>query len=191
MLAPPDDLAAAFFDLDGTLIDTRAANFLAYREAFAVVGADFDEATYASTWGMDSRDFIKELIPGCTDETVTAIRATKAAVYPTYVAGAPVNRPLLAVARALAAHAVLGLVTTAKRANVDAVFAAHDFGALFDIVVTGDDVALSKPSPEPYLRALTLAGVDAAEAIAFEDSDTGFTSATGAGIPLIRVAFHG
>lgn len=184
-----DALEAAFFDLDGTLIDTREANFHAYRDAFAVVGADFDAATYKATWGQDSRDFITDLIPGCTDEMVATIRSAKASAYPTYVVHARVNRPLLAVARSLAEHVSLGLVTTAKRANVDAVFAAHGFGALFDVVVTGDDVAMSKPSPEPYLKALTIAGVEAGNAVAFEDSDPGCISATTAGIPVVRVVF--
>jgi HAD superfamily hydrolase (TIGR01509 family) len=57
----------------------------------------------------------------------------------------------------------------------------------FDIVVPGDAVQHGKPHPEPYLRAVGLLGVDAADCVAIEDSPAGVRSAVAAGVPTIAV----
>ncbi len=57
----------------------------------------------------------------------------------------------------------------------------------FTTVVTGDQVRLGKPHPEPYLEAARRLGVDPADCVAVEDSPTGAASATGAGVPTVVV----
>jgi len=44
-----------------------------------------------------------------------------------------------------------------------------------------------KPHPEGYLRALDLLGLDAAEVVAFEDTEAGIAAAKGAGLTCIAV----
>lgn len=54
-------------------------------------------------------------------------------------------------------------------------------------VVVAEECESPKPHPAPYLRGLKLAGVKADEAIAFEDSPSGATSATAAGLLTIGI----
>jgi beta-phosphoglucomutase-like phosphatase (HAD superfamily) len=51
-----------------------------------------------------------------------------------------------------------------------------------------DEVGSVKPDPAPYRTALEKLGVVPEEALAFEDSTSGITSAAGAGIPTIGIA---
>src|SRR6478752_1030955 len=60
----------------------------------------------------------------------------------------------------------------------------------FDVVVTGDAVSQGKPHPEPYLHAARLLGVDPAQCVAIEDSDTGARSAEAAGCLVLVVENH-
>lgn len=60
----------------------------------------------------------------------------------------------------------------------------------FDVIVTGDNVDNGKPHPEPYLKAARLLGVDPADCVAIEDSNTGATSAEQAGCTVITVENH-
>jgi HAD superfamily hydrolase (TIGR01509 family) len=73
-------------------------------------------------------------------------------------------------------------------------FAAPIVAALppgsFQVVVTGDRVTHGKPHPEPYLTAAGLLGVDAADCLAIEDSDTGCRSAEAAGCTVLAVPHH-
>jgi HAD superfamily hydrolase (TIGR01509 family) len=60
----------------------------------------------------------------------------------------------------------------------------------FRVIVTGDQVDLGKPHPEPYLTAAAALGVDPGECIAIEDSPTGATSAAAAGCQVLVVPNH-
>ena len=84
----------------------------------------------------------------------------------------------------------VALVTMSTRAIVDrveATLADHLGLAPFDATVAGDDCERGKPDPEPYERGLALLGVDAADAVAVEDSFTGARSALAAGLTTIGV----
>jgi HAD superfamily hydrolase (TIGR01509 family) len=60
----------------------------------------------------------------------------------------------------------------------------------FRVVVTGDSVSRGKPHPEPYLTAARLLGVDPADCLAIEDSNTGARSAESAGCTVLVVQNH-
>ena len=57
----------------------------------------------------------------------------------------------------------------------------------FDVLVCGDEVERPKPDPAPYLRAMSLLGVTADQALAVEDSPNGSRSAAAAGVPVLVV----
>ena len=81
------------------------------------------------------------------------------------------------------------LVTMSWTRFVDPILQQLPAGA-FDSVVTGDRVRHGKPHPEPYLAAAAELGVDAADCVAIEDSDTGVTSAVAAGCVVLCVPNH-
>jgi HAD superfamily hydrolase (TIGR01509 family) len=58
---------------------------------------------------------------------------------------------------------------------------------LFEVVVTADEVAEPKPSPDVYLRACELLGASPAASVALEDSPTGVAAARAAGMYVIGV----
>jgi HAD superfamily hydrolase (TIGR01509 family) len=60
----------------------------------------------------------------------------------------------------------------------------------FEVVVTGDAVTQGKPHPEPYQKAAAILGVDAAQTLAIEDSNTGARSAESAGCTVLVVPNH-
>jgi len=72
---------------------------------------------------------------------------------------------------------------------VTPILAALPVGS-FQAVVTGDAVTHGKPHPEPYLTAARMLGVDPAECVAIEDSDTGCRSAQAAGCTVLAVPHH-
>ena len=52
-------------------------------------------------------------------------------------------------------------------------------------LVTGDDVKLGKPNPDPYLLGATKLGVDPENCVVFEDAQAGCLAAIEAGVGLI------
>ena len=187
MSGTPGSVQALLFDLDGTLVDTREANYRAYRDAFAESGYELGEEAFAGTWGRDSRDFIPDLLPGISPAEVDVIRAAKSRLYADVLDTTVANDALIAFLRLVAPTHRTALVSTAKSGNGRQILDTHGLTPLFDVQVWGDDVQSSKPDPEGYLKALSLLGVDAADGLAFEDSETGRQAAVAAGLAVLEV----
>jgi HAD superfamily hydrolase (TIGR01509 family) len=88
-----------------------------------------------------------------------------------------------------AAEVPCGLVTMSYARFVAPVLAALPAES-FAAVVTGDEVTVGKPHPEPYLTAAGLLGADPRDCLAIEDSNTGAKSAVAAGCTVLVVPNH-
>ena len=65
---------------------------------------------------------------------------------------------------------------------------ATDYPGAFGLKVSSRDVRRGKPRPDPYLRALEMAGAGADEAIVIENAPLGVRSGVAAGVFTIGVA---
>ena len=77
------------------------------------------------------------------------------------------------------------IVTNAPRANAEAMLEALGLSDRFDTIVVAEELARGKPDPLPYLTGLARLEATAAQSLAFEDSPSGVTAATRAGIPTL------
>lgn len=78
------------------------------------------------------------------------------------------------------------LVTSSNGRKIDNLFAQQSaLAALFDLVVTGDDVTHSKPDPEGYLLAAERLGVDPCDCTVYEDSPAGMRAGRAAGCRVV------
>jgi beta-phosphoglucomutase len=66
--------------------------------------------------------------------------------------------------------------------NIDFVLDNLQLRDYFPVVVSADDVIISKPHPETFLECAKLLGVDAKDCIVFEDAPKGVESALNAGM---------
>lgn len=177
-----------FFDLDGTLVNTYEADFLAYRDAIKeVAGINIEQADFARTHGQEMRQKLERLAPGIPEDQIAAIGASKKKHYPNYLHLTKPNAELVGFIKTLAEGHVTALVTTARQQNAMLVLEHHSLANHFREFVFGDEVDQAKPHPEAYLKALEKTKLQPHEAIAFEDSSTGIESAAAAGIQCIRI----
>jgi HAD superfamily hydrolase (TIGR01509 family) len=181
---------ALLVDLDGTLVDTRVANYLAYAEALAARGVTIDRKRWdEAAEGRNWRQFLPELLRPVPDAEPEQVAAHKARLYPAKLAHSVVNHALVKLIHSGRGASRTALVTTASAANAGAVLRHHRLEGLFDLVVTGDDVERHKPFPDAYRLAAERLGVAPAECLAFEDSDIGMAAAAAFGAPCLRVSF--
>ncbi len=192
-------LKALIFDFDGTLAETeRDGHRVAYNEAFADLGLawHWDEAHYGrllAVAGGKERvvHFIETEDPPRPNESATDLAARvhwrKIARF-SVLANHLELRPGIAriIAEAKAARLHLAIATTASETGVRAVLERVP-GLLdsFDVIAAGDVVARKKPAPDIYQFVLRLLAIEASEAVAFEDSEIGLTSAVAAGITTV------
>lgn len=180
-------IKAVFFDLDGTLVDTHRANYTAYNKALNDFGFDITYEEFQKSIGHQARTFLPWFAPDLDDSDYEAICGKKAEYYKAAAKESIANVHLISHLHYLKQGHKIALVTTAKKNNAMAVLGHHDIQDCFDYIVTAEDVSVSKPSPECYLRALQLCNVKPLEALAFEDSEPGAKAAEQAGIPVIIV----
>ena len=187
-----DAPAAVLWDMDGTLVDTEPYWMEVEQElveehggvwtrehALQVVGSELIvTARYVREHGgvdLDPSEIVERLLDG----VVARVRRS--------VPWRPGARELLAELRD--AGVPCALVTMSYERFVAPVLEVLPKGS-FDVVVTGDAVTRGKPHPEPYLHAARLLGVEPAECLAIEDSNTGARSAEAAGCLVLVVENH-
>lgn len=71
--------------------------------------------------------------------------------------------------------------------NIDFVLDNLNIRHYFKAIVSADDVVLSKPNPETYLKAATLLNVTPTDCIVFEDVPKGAESAANAGMKAVVI----
>ncbi len=86
---------------------------------------------------------------------------------------------------------LIALVTSANGDIAREFIARNELDRYFNAVVTASDVERTKPNPEIYYKALENLGINAEEAVAVEDSISGVTAATSAGIETIALDRNG
>lgn len=69
--------------------------------------------------------------------------------------------------------------------NIDFVLDNLNIRHYFKVIVSADDVELSKPHPETFLKAATLLGVEPANCLVFEDVPKGAEAAQNAGMEAV------
>ncbi len=185
-------ITAFLFDLDGTLADTARLNVAAYAKALSEAGVAVAPGVLErNSPGRHWSQFIPPILAGVGSSIDPAsIAERKKSIYAGLVQEVRLNVALLGLLDACRASVRTGLVTTASKANVDALIDTHDLRRRFDIVVTGDDVNRHKPHPEAYLIAAQRLGVSPADCLVFEDSDIGERSARDAGMHVQRIVFR-
>lgn len=175
------------FDLDGTLTDTDALHFEAYRRLLAPAGRAITHDDYRHRiMGAANEAIMAWLFPGesrarhlaLAEEKESLFRAQLTTVTPT---------PGLPALLDWAAQCGIrtAVVTNAPRANAEAMLDGLGLLRHFETLVIGDELARGKPDPLPYQTALDRLGRGAERALAFEDSRSGVESASRAGIPTI------
>jgi HAD superfamily hydrolase (TIGR01509 family) len=190
MIASAPELAAVFFDLDGTLIESEDVWNDAVRQLAASRAAEATESLLARTRGADVTHAMtivhKALGWGLHDpsEDAALISRWVADEYRRGITLRPGARGLLS--RVRDAGIRTALVTSTYRGLVEIVL--DTLGpANFDAVVCGDEVKLPKPDPEPYLTAARLLNVDIRACVAVEDSALGAASARASGCAVLLV----
>ncbi|WP_394551864.1 HAD family hydrolase [Agromyces sp. MMS24-JH15] len=181
--------AAVLWDMDGTLVDTEPYWMAAEVELLAEFGRSWttQDAVGLVGSGLWDSAAVLQRAGADLDADAIVIRLTDRVREQIALHGVPWRPGAQELLESLRTASVpTALVTMSIRSLAEDVVGAIPFVA-FDVLVTGDDVAESKPHPEPYLRAAELLGVDVRDCVAIEDSPAGVASAAAAGAVAIGV----
>ena len=177
-------------DFDGTLVDTRMANALAYIETLREVGIEISVEEYLATYfGMRCNAFMCRM--GITDPAERErLRLRKIALYPNYFDTLRLNEPLWAFAQSVRRQGgKVWIVSTGSRANIDNVMQHLGLKDGIDGMLSGLEIERPKPAPDCFLEVMRREGCTEEECLIFEDSPVGLAAAEASGIPYFKVDF--
>lgn len=177
-------------DFDGTLVDTRMANALAYIETLREVGIEISVEEYLATYfGMRCNEFMCRM--GITDPAERErLRLRKIALYPNYFDTLRLNESLWAFAQSVRRQGgKVWIVSTGSRANIDNVMRHLGLEDGIDGILSGLEIERPKPAPDCFLEVMRREGCTEEECLIFEDSPVGLAAAAASGIPYFKVDF--
>jgi beta-phosphoglucomutase len=182
-------LEAILVDFDGTLVNTEGANAKAYAISLQNYGFNVSEDVLLKyCTGQHWSVFLPEILKDQYSlEIGSNIAKSKKIIYSNFYNQIEINKSLLALLKYCSGIPV-ALVTNASRESVIPILDLLGIGSFFKIIICHEDVAYPKPSPEGYLLAISLLGVNKLNCLAIEDSKTGILAAKNAGIPTLRIS---
>jgi beta-phosphoglucomutase len=181
-------VSALTFDFNGTLSNDEPVLCGIFQELFGGRGRPLSEQEYYDELAGLSDEGIVMAWLGEDYPDVAGAVAERVQRYRDLVAdGSTIEEPVRDAVRYAASRVPIAIVSGAARSEIVPVVRAAGLEPCFGTIVSSDDVTEGKPHSESYLRALELVGVPAGEAVAFEDTESGIASATGAGMRCIAV----
>ncbi len=184
-------IKAIIFDFDGTVIDTETAWYTAFREAYQTYGVDLSLEKYSQCIGtslhtFNPYEYLKTdlHLPIDLDEFRQRVQARHAVLMEDEGMRAGI---LDYLKEAKHRKLKVGLASSSRAGWVEHFLQKLQIRPYFDCVRTADDVQHVKPDPEIYLQSLRCLEVEAADAVAVEDSPHGAAAAAAAGIYCLTV----
>jgi beta-phosphoglucomutase len=193
-------LRAIVFDFDGVIANSEPLHYLGFRDV--LVGEAIalpEDAYYAELLGYDDvgvfqavaathgRPWTPAKIASLVEQKAQRLEQLEREVSVLFPGAADAIRRAAGIVPVAIASGALG-------AEIRRVVDREQLTALFTAIVAAEDTPRSKPSPDPYLRAVALlsasAGADLrpTDCLAIEDSHWGLESARAAGLRTVAVA---
>ena len=185
-------IEAVIFDMDGVLIDAKEWHYVALNRALELFGYTIDhEAHIARFDGLPTKTklemlsqevalprslhrFINRMKQHYTNELIaTRLCPTPEHVYATW--------------RLRMEGLRLAVASNSIRATVDFMIRKAELTKYFEYLLSNEDVASPKPSPQIYQRAMELLGVEPENTLIVEDSPFGLQAAYASGAHVLKV----
>lgn len=176
--------------MDGILLDSEPLHYEALRAVLAREGhvwsREANERLLGTTVG-DSFRTIAETVPlrGEPESYIPVYDREVLQILSGPLTPAPGVRALIGRLKELGAP--MAVASSSLRSWIDATLSSLDISESFDVVVSGEDIANGKPSPEIYLKTADLLAVSPSDCLAIEDAPNGVQSAKAAGMSVIAV----
>jgi HAD superfamily hydrolase (TIGR01509 family) len=191
-------LRAIVFDFDGVIANSEPLHFRAFRDVLAEEGVTLTQPDYYAVYlGFDDVGVFQAIGAArgpWTRAHVADLVARKAVRLEALERDVSVLFPGAAAAvRRASAAMPIAIASGARGIEIRRVLERENLVGCFTAIVAAEDTPVSKPAPDPYLRALALLGsafgdpLAAADCVAIEDSRWGLESARAAGLRTVAV----
>ena len=191
---------AVIFDFDGVIVDTEPLHYAAFQRLLEPLGLGFSWEQYVETYmGFDDRDAFVEAFNGdsrgLTATELIDLIDRKAIIFQEIIRDGIIAYPGVVnlIKKIHDSRTPLAISSGALRSDIEPILETLGITDCFDVIVTAEDVAKSKPDPESYQLAHTMLNtfhsrsLPAQKVLAIEDTPAGIAAAKGAGLQVLAV----
>jgi HAD superfamily hydrolase (TIGR01509 family) len=195
-------IKAILMDFNGVIIDDEPLHMKAYQEILAKEGIALSEDHYYSSMGMDDITFLntqyKRAEIDLTTEKTREILQLKSEKWRELVdKEIPLFEAVENFVRKMEKDFALGIVSMARREEIEYVLETVDLRDCFSVIVSAEDVSACKPNPECYHTGFNL--IDAArtrrgsnpivhgDCLVIEDAPQGIIAGKRAGLKTLGI----
>jgi HAD superfamily hydrolase (TIGR01509 family) len=179
------------FDFDGLILDTESSDLQAWKEIFSDYGVAFPQSSWNDALGgspelFDPVQHLRAKLGEGSD--LDGLRERKEdREFELLGSQPPMPGVVDTIENAIRMGLTLGVASSSRRNWVLPHLSRLALISRFHTIRCADDVSRTKPAPDLFNAALEEMGLQASEAIAFEDSPNGILAAKRAGIFCVAV----
>jgi beta-phosphoglucomutase len=182
---------AVIFDMDGTLIESTNADFLAWQKVFADYNKVLTFQDYSPMLGKRSFAVVKDLLQIKGEKEQAKALANKSSYFREVIdehglETVPYAVDFLKQIKELGIP--MALATSSRREKTKMVLAKVELLSYFDVIVTAEDVVNGKPFPEVFLKAASMLQTPVENCVVFEDALSGIRAAKSAAIKCVAIS---
>ncbi len=186
------NIEAVLFDVDGTLLDTREFIYQAYENTLRVHGiAEISREIIAISMGKSLSECYQDFAPGLDHQVLCEAHRSFQEI--NLHLSIPFPNTLTTLKRLKSRGVKMATITSRSLRTSAQTLELAGIYHFFDIVITPEDVKLTKPNPEGLFKALDVLGVKSENAVMIGDTDADVLAGKAAGTKTIGVTygFHG
>jgi beta-phosphoglucomutase family hydrolase len=184
------EIKAVIWDMDGVIADTAPYHFRAWQQVFRKREVNYTKENFRRNFGLRNDTIIRNILgEQIAQDEIDAITREKEETY-RKVARQNI-RPLpgaVELIKSLMEHKFkMAIASSAPMENIQLVTRSLGIDNCFQAIVTGQDVAEGKPSPQGFLLAAQRLGVEPKNCVVIEDAVAGVAAAKTAGMRCLAI----
>jgi HAD superfamily hydrolase (TIGR01509 family) len=179
------------FDVDGTLVNSRAGTVLAYAETFKeCFGKSVSETEIYQFTGSHFDFMVSEFIGECSKEDIKKASKYYSDIYHSKFSNHVDLFPnVKEVLVKLSDEVLLSTATNMSQSGAENLLAMLGVSSLFDKIVGTRNYAKAKPNPDMLFESMDELGVKPSDTIMFGDSPNDIIAGKNAGVKTVAVIF--
>lgn len=184
---------ACIFDLDGVIVDTVPAHYIAWKMVANELDITFTEEDNEQLKGVSRQESMRRILKignvELPDEEVQDLVARKNERYVEIISKMTPEDILPGVKEciALLEENQIKIAIGSSSRNTPIILKAVGLDKVFPVVVDGNKITHSKPHPEVFLKGAEQLGVNPKDTVVFEDAYSGVEAAHRGGMKCIGV----
>jgi beta-phosphoglucomutase len=187
------NIEACIFDLDGVIVDTVPAHYIAWKSIADELGIPFNEEDNEQLKGVSRIQSMKNILAlgsrSATEQEIMAFTEKKNEIYVDIISQMTPNDILPGVLEFLEVLENNGIPKAigSSSKNTPTILKAVDLEDRFEAIIDGNSVTHSKPDPEVFLKGAAALGLEPQKCLVFEDAISGVAAALAGGMKCIGV----